>query len=53
MQQEVISIFSDKHQQYNEFLIDAVLSNLDKKPKFYKNQNWYIALQNLGAISAT
>jgi len=52
MQPEVISIFSYKHQQYNEFLIDSVLSNLDKNPKFYKNQSWYTALKNLGSISA-
>jgi hypothetical protein len=52
MQQEVISIFSDKHQLYNQFLIDSVLSNLDKNPKFYENQKWYIALKNLGSISA-
>ena len=52
MQQEVISIFSYKHQLYNQFLIDSVLSNLDKKPKLYENQSWYIALKNLGSISA-
>ena len=52
MQQEVISIFSYKHQLYNQFLIDSVLSNLDKNPKFYENQSWYIALKNLGSISA-
>jgi len=52
MQQEVISIFSYKQQQYNQFLIDSVLSNLGRTPKFYKNQSWYIALQNLGSISA-
>lgn len=52
MEQEVISIFSYKQHRYNQFLIDSVLSNLGRNPKFYKNQNWYIALKNLGAISA-
>ncbi len=52
MKQEVISIFSYKHQRYNQNLINLVLSNLGKNPKFYKNQEWYIALKNLGSISA-
>ncbi len=52
MQQEVISIFSDKQHRYNQFLIDSVLSNLGRNPKFYENQSWYIALKNLGSISA-
>ncbi len=52
MEQEVISIFSDKQHRYNQFLIDSVLSSLGRNPKFDKNQSWYIALKNLGAISA-
>ena len=52
MTQEVISIFSYKQQRYNQNLINLVLSNLGKNPKFYKNQEWYIALKNLGSISA-
>jgi hypothetical protein len=52
MKQEVISIFSYKHQRYNQNLIDLVLSKLGKNPKFYKNHEWYIALKNLGSISA-
>jgi hypothetical protein len=51
MKQEVISIFNDKQQRYNQKLINLVLSNFGKKPKFYKNQEWYIILQNLGNIS--
>jgi IS4 transposase len=52
MRQEVISIFSYKHQRYNQNLIDLVLSKLGKNPKFYKNHEWYIALKNLGSISS-